>query len=464
MNPESLTLSILNLRIKESIETSFPGNVWVTAEISEISFNPTGHCYLELIEKESNGDRIIARMRATIWASTFRMLRPYFENTTGYRLSAGIKVLVNAGLVYHEVYGLSLNIKDIDPTYTLGDLARKKIEILNRLTSEGVIDMNRQLELPVVPQRIAIISSETAAGYGDFMNTLQNNLYGFSFHTMVFPAIMQGDKAVASIISALEKIYDREEDFDVVVVIRGGGAQADLDCFNHYDLAFHITQFPLPVLTGIGHERDETIVDLVANQRLKTPTAVAGFLIDRLAEFLEYLDSCEQQVHDISYEIIRTTRDQLVALTRELSYLLNSKLSENRSYLQGIIRHSPTTIRRYFEKNRMHLEQKGRLTFLYSRNLIERQKSEIGYRMKEMVRSSGNFLHIRKEKLERFERLNQSLDPGHILKRGFSITLYNGKPLTDSKGLSTGEEITTILNSGRVISDVKQLIKDTKNG
>ena len=464
MNPESLTLSVLNLRIKESIEASFPGNVWVTAEISEISFNPTGHCYLELIEKESNGDRILARMRATIWASTFRMLRPYFENTTGYRLSAGIKVLVNAGLVYHEVYGLSLNIKDIDPTYTLGDLARKKIEILNRLTSEGVIDMNRQLEMPVVPQRIAIISSETAAGYGDFMNTLQNNLYGFAFHTMVFPAIMQGDKAVASIISALEKIYEQEEDFDVVVVIRGGGAQADLDCFNHYDLAFHITQFPLPVLTGIGHERDETIADLVANQRLKTPTAVAGFLIDRLAEFFEYLDSCEQQVHDISYEIIRSTRDRLVALTRELSYLLNSKLSENRSYLQGIIRHSSTTIRQYFGKNRMHLEQKGRLTFLYSRNLIERQKSEIGYRMKEMVRSSGNFLHIRKEKLERFDRLNRSLDPGHILKRGFSITLYNGKPLTDSKGLSTGEEITTILNSGRVISDVKQLIKDTKNG
>ncbi len=464
MKAVSLSLSELNQSIRESVSRSFPENFWVAAEISEISTNTTGHCYLELIEKDPAGEKIVARMRATIWSSTYRMIRPYFERTTGYRLSAGIKILVHAGLSFHEIYGLSLNIKDIDPTYTLGDMARKKIEILNRLTSEGVIDMNRQLDFPYVPQRIAVISSETAAGYGDFMNTLMNNNYGFSFTVKLFPAIMQGDKSALSVIFALEKIFEEEEHFDVVALIRGGGAQADLDCFNNYDLAFNITQFPLPVLTGIGHERDETIADLVASRRLKTPTAVAEFIIDRMAGFLEYLQNCEKRVADTCRETLNMEKQRLTDLTRDLAFMVNRRLTEDRAYLSGITRHASSSVRQYIGKNRILLSQMSRLTFLYSRNLIERQKSEIRYRMKEIIRTTLAFQISQSEKLGRFERQNHFLDPRQILKRGFSITLKDGRIMRDAGQLAEQDEITTILFSGSLKSNVKQVIKKDENG
>ncbi len=462
---DSLTLSRLNFRIKESVNDSFPENFWITAEISEISTNPTGHCYLELIEKEENGDRIIARMRATIWAYTFRMLKPYFENTSGYKLTAGIKILVNGNVTFHEVYGLSLNIKDIDPTYTLGDFARKRIEIINRLTAEGVIDMNKQLQLPMIPQRIAIISSETAAGYGDFMNTLNNNIFNFVFKTTLFSAVMQGDKAVESIIHSLDNIYMHEDQFDVAVLIRGGGAQADLECFNNYDLAYHITQFPIPVLTGIGHERDETITDLVANHKLKTPTAVAEFLIDMLAAFLEDLQMYEQRLSDICHEIIREEKDRIAGRARFLSHIVNRRLGQNQSFLAGITRHAAIAISQYFEKKEMYLEQRNRLTFLYSSNLIERYKSETAYRVKNIFRSAADFISAQKKQLDKFQDLSTYLNPEHILKRGFSITLSNGKVIRDSSQLAEGEEITTVLYSGEVKSNVKQVIlKKKSNG
>jgi len=464
MDHDSLTLSVLNLRIKESLTVSFPDHFWVTAEISEISTNSTGHCYLELIEKEEHGDRIIARMRATIWAYTYRMLKPYFENTTGYRLSAGIKIMVNAGVSFHEVYGISLNIKDIDPAYTLGDLARKRMEIINRLTSEGIIDMNKELEFPMVPQRIAVISSETAAGYGDFMNTLLTNSMGFGFLTTLFPAVMQGEKATASIISALEEIYEDEDHFDLVVLIRGGGAQSDLEGFNTYELAFNIAQFPLPVLTGIGHERDETIADMVAFYRLKTPTAVAEFLIDRLSEFLEYLRAAEQKTLDISQAVLRTEKERMTGMTRIFSLQVNAIISENKSYLAATNRQLSLSVSQYFNKTGSHLEQKSRLTFLFARNIMDRQKNELAYRIKELTKMTPAFLQIQKEKIERFGKLNQFLDPKHILKRGFSVTRSNGKALRHTGNLNEGGEIVTTLYSGQIISNIKTLINKPKDG
>ena len=299
-SPQVFSLSELSRKIKSSLNDSFPEKVWLRGEISDIRQHSNGHVYIELIEKAKNSDKITARIKATIWSFTYRMLRPYFEGTTGYALSTGIKIMVLASVEYHPQYSISLNITDIDPSYTLGDLAQKKDEILQRLVQEGVIDMNKELEIPIVPQRIAVISSESAAGYEDFLNSLENNIYNFHFNITLFPALMQGDKAVESIINMLENIYENEEKYDLVVIIRGGGAKIDLECFNDYELAYHITQFPLPVLTGIGHERDETITDIAAHTKLKTPTAVAEFLIDSLLVFLSELNEFRDRITNIS--------------------------------------------------------------------------------------------------------------------------------------------------------------------
>ena len=283
MPGEKRSLSELLGQVKGALEKELPDHYWVIAEIMELRENR--HCYLELIEKSEENDSLLAKVRATIWASRYDMLRPFFEASTGSPLKSGIKILCKASVEFHPLYGLSLNITDIDPSYTLGDLARKKQEVIQRLRKEGVFDMNRELLFPLVPQRIAVISSETAAGYGDFSESILHNSHGFHFHTTLFPAVMQGDEAPASISSAMEKIYESESDFDCVVIIRGGGSKADLESFNHYDLAYFITQFPLPVITGIGHERDESVADMVAHHGLKTPTAVAEFLVDQLLAF-----------------------------------------------------------------------------------------------------------------------------------------------------------------------------------
>ncbi|MGC9341230.1 MAG: exodeoxyribonuclease VII large subunit, partial [Bacteroidales bacterium] len=313
-----ISLSKLSNRIRKKISESFPDQFWVIAEISELHVNSSGHAYLELIEKNPDNNKILARMRATIWAYTWRMIRPYFEGSTGYQLTAGIKVLVFVSLEFHSLYSISLNIKDIDPSYTLGDLARKKAEIIDRLKKEGVMEMNKQLGFPLVAQRIAVISSSTAAGFEDFLNTLSSNSYNFHFQVSLFQAIMQGDSAEDSIISALEQIYEVEENFDVVVLIRGGGAQIDLDCFNNYDLAYHITQFPLPVLTGIGHERDETVADMVAHTRLKTPTAVAELLIDYMIEYLGKIEDYEENLTDLVSFRMQNEKEKISVLSRNL--------------------------------------------------------------------------------------------------------------------------------------------------
>ena len=284
---QKFTLFELNEQIKDTLCEAFPSTVWVVAEVSELKENRSGHCYLELVEKVEN--EIIARSRATIWSYTYRMLKPYFETTTGQFFSHGIKVLVQVTVEYHPAFGLSLNIKDIDPTYTVGDMALQRKEIIARLQNEGIFDMNRELQLPLVPQKIAVISSKTAAGYQDFVHQLNSNAHGFIFYTQIFEAWMQGTGAVKSIIGALERIYQYEDFFDAVAIIRGGGATADLSCFDNYELAFNLVQFPLPVITGIGHEKDDTIIDLVAHTRMKTPTAVAEFFINGVERFYDRL-------------------------------------------------------------------------------------------------------------------------------------------------------------------------------
>ena len=289
-----ISLFDLNNRVRRVLKDQFAEPLWITAEIASVLENRSGHCYLELVDKCEEEENPVAVAKGTIWAFTYRMLKPYFETTTGRRLEKGMKVLIQAEVVFHELYGFSLNIKDIDPTFTIGDIERTRREIIEQLEQEGIIDMNQNLEMPLLPKNVAVISSPTAAGLGDFLDQLHNNSYGYKFHVKLFPAVMQGEKTTESVIAALDRIYEYEELFDVVVIIRGGGGQADLGSFDSYDMAANVAQFPLPVIAGIGHERDETIVDRVAFVRVKTPTAAAAFLIERFQDFEARIDELKE--------------------------------------------------------------------------------------------------------------------------------------------------------------------------
>ena len=317
ISQESVTLEELTSRISALIapEQSLR-NVWVVAETSDL--RRAGHCYLELIQKHPRTGEPVARMRATIWRTALARIDADFMSSTGSRLDSGMKVRVLVTVNFHPAYGMSLNITDIDPTYTMGDLLRLRMEILSRLKQEGVIDLNRSLEWPDVPLRIAVISARGAAGYGDFIHQLYTNPRHLRFSTRLFPALMQGAQASASIISALEDIAMEEDEWDGVVIIRGGGATSDLAAFENYDLASNIAQFPLPVIIGIGHERDVTVLDYVANMRVKTPTAAAEWLIGRGEAALELLDSLASEIHHTASSIVGGMREQLAYIGASL--------------------------------------------------------------------------------------------------------------------------------------------------
>ncbi len=274
-----LTLYSLNNIVHNVISDALPSRYWITGELSEVRETAVGHCYIELVQRDEETQELVAKARGTIWSRIYSLLRPYFLEQTGQPFAAGLKVLLQVGVSFHELYGYTLDVCDIEPAYTIGDIARHRQQIIKRLTDEGVIDLNKELELPLLPQRIAVISSATAAGYGDFCDQLLNNRYGFVFYPRLFPAPMQGNNAEQGIIAALDKIAEDIDSWDAVVIIRGGGATSDLGCFDTYDLANNCAQFPLPIITGIGHLRDESILDIVAHTSAKTPTAVAEFLI-----------------------------------------------------------------------------------------------------------------------------------------------------------------------------------------
>lgn len=285
-----MTLYELNARVRQVLDRGMADEYWVQAELSEVRIHATGHCYLELVQKDPRADTLLAKARATIWRSVFCLLKPYFEQATGQVLAPGIRVLLKVTPTFHELYGYSLTVTDIDPSYTLGDTAQRRRQILERLEQEGVLTLNKELMLPALCLRIAVISSESAAGYGDFIDQLHRSPQGYAFRTKLFPAVMQGGGVEASVIQALEAIYRQQERWDAVVIVRGGGATSDLTGFDTYLLAAHCAQFPLPILTGIGHERDDTVVDAVAHTRVKTPTAAAEFLLAHMDQTAACLD------------------------------------------------------------------------------------------------------------------------------------------------------------------------------
>jgi len=427
-----LSLFELTSLIKTELEKNLEPSYWVIAEISDLKVNAKGHCYMELVEKE--GNFVSAKIRANIWAYTYRNLSGWFEAITHTTLRPGIKILLNATVQYHELYGMSLNIKDIDPNFTLGERARKRQEIIQRLKDEGIFDMNRELPLPLVPQRIAIISSETAAGYGDFMSQITDNGRHFNFKTQLFPSLMQGEQAPKEIIASLLSINNQISAFDLVIIIRGGGSQIDLDCFDDYELTSHIAQFPIPIITGIGHERDETISDLVANTRLKTPTAVAEFLISGLERFNERLNEMayrleklgQQQLQNAQYAIINTVHE-LQNATKKLVYNAEKEIDHKGLILKYSIHDFFRSEKRKVDNFETPLHKAKNL------RLIEADK-----------------------RLTNLEKQLGLLHPNAVLKRGFTMTLLNGKMIPPNIEFKGGEEIETITAQQKIVSTVKK--------
>ncbi|MGE5447265.1 MAG: exodeoxyribonuclease VII large subunit [Bacteroidales bacterium] len=476
MSELQVSLSELQRQVKGRLEDLFSVPVWVKAEISEMTVNRSGHCYLDLVETQEGTDTVVARCRATIWSYTFRMLRPYFETTTGQAFTEGLKVLLQAKVEYHEVYGFSLNIRDIDPVYTLGDMARQRREILSRLQEAGVLEMNKELELPLVPQRIAIISSPTAAGLQDFVNQLHKNPYGFVFYTKLFPAVMQGMEAPHSITDSLEQIFLHEELFDAVVIIRGGGAQIDLACFDNYELAFNVAQFPLPVITGIGHDKDDTVIDMVAHTKMKTPTAVAEFLITGALQFSQQLGEIEKQFIDLITNQLEDHRNQLNDAADQLSILVNQLIVKqtNRLNIDRIqLTNSVDAFMKsqFSELKKITVETKnnvGRFV-TYQNHSLDQSKTHLGYIFRKQVLKKQNLitqyhhliriraldtLRAEKKSLGSIQDKLRLVDPLNILKRGYSLTLVNGKVLKSVKNVRQGDLLETQLRDGKVISIV----------
>lgn len=407
MNP-TLTLYELNRLVRDALETDLPDSYWVEAELSEVR-EVRGHCYMELVQYGNGGPLLgrgfqesrtpVARASAKCWQTKWQQIRPRFEQVTGQPLHAGMKVLLSVSANFHEAYGFSWIVDDIDPTYTIGDMAHKRQEIIRTLHEEGVFDLQKELILSPFARRIAVISSENAAGYGDFCNQLADNEYGFSFVTQLFPAIMQGEQVEESIIKALERVYslspspspkgEGDWEWDAVVIIRGGGATADLSGFDTLALAENVAQFPLPVITGIGHERDESIIDMVSHTRVKTPTAAAAFLIDNLATTLSAIE-------DLQARAVNSVKDRISAAMAQLS-LFSSQLP---------------SLAKYCIQRKRH-----RLELLAQRTL--------------------------------------SLDPTQLLRRGYSITLKDGHIVRDASMLQPGDEIETILENGKIQSIIK---------
>jgi exodeoxyribonuclease VII large subunit len=453
-NPKGLSLSELNRQIAVAIRNSFPADLWVIGEISEMKVSTSGHCYLEIIEKDPGADAIIARQKANIWAYSYRMLSEYFRSTTGYQLSAGLKILIFVQVEFHEVYGISLTVKDIDPSYTLGEFARKKREIILQLEKEGVIDMNRNLPFPAVPQRIAVISSPTAAGWGDFQDSLLNNPYGFVFQVELFQAYMQGEKAEASIINALDRVFEREKEFDLVVMIRGGGATSDMECFNNYNLVYHITQFPLPVVTGIGHEKDESIADIVACRSLKTPTAVAEFLIDSVTAFYEMILSFQERLADaMQYRVLHETH-RLSGYSQRLSIVVMKVLHNQFSRMHAFHQNLIHTLREFINRRTENLRYfiyRTKLHSAYSLKLLFTRIRDLESLTRQKIRKS---LAIHQDHLSAYEKNLNYLNPADVLRRGYTITTFQGKMITEPGALAPGDRITTKFYKGSVDSGI----------
>jgi len=451
---ERLSLTELQLIIKDSLYMALPDMYWVIAEIAEIKVNYSGHCYLELVEKQPDNVSISARIRGVIWNSRYRFLKPFFENSTGESIREGLKILFRAKIEYHEIYGLSLVIIDIDPSFTLGELALKRQQILKRLEREGVLTMNKDLDFPQVPQRIAVISSSNAAGYSDFITHLRENSYGYVFYTALFDTPMQGSDTQTGVIRSLDRIAQHAEIFDVVVIIRGGGSQTDLSWFDNYDIAYYITQFPVPVLTGIGHEKDLSVTDIVAWQALKTPTAVADFLIECMVSAEDHLNEISRGLTDMSLLILERNKNLIDTARLKLIPLAKMSVSEFRSGLSDIIIKMINTGKEYLMNARLFPENQRSRLVSGAASCLSANRNSVSQVKKNLSSGSEIFLSMRKNEIAGFENMLKILDPDNVLRRGYTITSKKGRIIKSGSELSKDDIIDTRFSDGQVRSKV----------
>jgi len=432
MENKSLTLYELNSLVRAVVEQTMTREYWVEAELSECR-ESRGHCYMELVEKDPSSPTPIARASAKCWRSQWQMLQPYFERVAGQPLHAGMKVRLKVFAQFHEAYGFSWIVTDIDPTFTLGDMARKRQEIIHQLKAEGVFDLQKELQLRPFCQRIAVVSSAGAAGYGDFVAQLEKNTHGLVFAARLFPAIMQGELVEQSIIDALNAIYEEIDLFDCVVIIRGGGGTADFSGFDTLNLAENVAQFPLPIITGIGHDRDESILDMVSFLRVKTPTAAAQVLIDNLVLVLRRVEQAEQCLATYSKSQTEREKARLSSLAVRIPTLFSLVRTRQESLLDRHLQQAVAAARKSIDRSHEQLR-----TF--------------GYRMATATRQQLTHEHHRQELLQ---QRTTSLDPQLILNRGYSITLLRGKAVGQASQLKPGDEIETRLKEGTIKSVVK---------
>lgn len=427
----ALTLYELNGLVRQALQLTLDTPYWVRAEISELRTNR--HCYIELVQKDDYGSALTAKARAQIWANRWFMLSAMFERATGQRLAPGLQVMVQVEVMFHELYGYSLNIINIDPTYTLGDIAKRRREIMQQLKEEGVIDMNKELPLPRLLQRVAVISSASAAGYGDFCNQLHNNRKGLAFVTQLFQANMQGANTDTSIIAALNRIAAQADLWDIVVITRGGGATSDLNCFDSLQLAENVAQFPLPIITGIGHERDDTVIDMVAHTRVKTPTAAAEFLIHHQETELDTLENIYENILSEAATMLTNEKNHLKTLSSQL----------------------PLASSRFTSQARLHLMQLLNNVESLCTQITAREDRRIEAIASTLPMLAPMLLNKEKARLQMADVKISSADPQRILNLGFSITRINGKAVRDASHVKEGDEITTTLAYGTIISYVK---------
>ena len=428
-----LSLYELNSLVRDVISMSLPDSYWVEAELSEAREGYGGHCYMELIEKDERSNTPIAKAHASCWRNRWMLLKPQFERVTGQRIHAGMKVLLKVHAQFHENYGFSWIVDDIDPTYTMGDMARKRMEIIQTLKKEGVFDLQKELKLPMFCQRIAVISSATAAGYGDFCNQLADNGYGLQFTTALFAATMQGEGVEQSVISALNRINEEWENWDCVVIIRGGGATSDLSGFDTLALAENVVNFPLPIITGIGHERDESVLDMISFQRVKTPTAAAAFLVDHLTEVYARIEDAQEAIVNYVKRRLQVERMKFERLSTQIPTLFSL----------------------------VKVRQSNRLDQLLNRLKVKAERIPAdGLHRLEMLEARLKEPVARKleRELHRIDMLSQraiAQDPERLLSRGYSITLKDGKSIKDASQLKAGDEIETRFAKGVAKAVVK---------
>ena len=428
-----LSLYELNSLVRDFISMSLPDSYWVEAELSEAREGYGGHCYMELIEKDEHSNTPIAKAHASCWRNRWMLLKPQFERVTGQRIHAGMKVLLKVHAQFHENYGFSWIVDDIDPTYTMGDMARKRMEIIQTLKEEGVFDLQKELKLPMFCQRIAVISSATAAGYGDFCNQLADNGYGLQFTTALFAATMQGEGVEQSVISALNRINEEWENWDCVVIIRGGGATSDLSGFDTLALAENVANFPLPIITGIGHERDESVLDMISFQRVKTPTAAAAFLVDHLTEVYARIEDAQEAIVNYVKRRLQVERMKFERLSTQIPTLFSLVKVRQSNRLDQLLN------RLKVKAERIPADGLHRLDMLEAR-------------LKEPVARK-----LERE-LHRIDMLSQraiAQDPERLLSRGYSITLKDGKSIKDASQLKAGDEIETRFAKGVAKAVVK---------